>query len=196
MALSQQFGKSTTLAAQMAAGATTGTLASDETLANFTSDYLVLDYNNATLREAIRCDLTGTAISNATRAIYGSDVTHAAGAAVGYNFLPKHYEALTGLTTNVDGATITFNLNLTDKHQVTLGGNRTLAVSNATAGQAFAIKLIQDGTGSRTVTWFATITWAGGSPPTLTTTASKADWFGFIAKSASTFDGFVIGQNI
>ena len=33
------------------------------------------------------------------------------------------------------------------------------------------LKLVQDGTGSRTVTW-PTIKWAGGAAPTLTTTAT------------------------
>ena len=79
---------------------------------------------------------------------------------------------------------------------MTLGGNRTLAISNETAGQCFIIKLIQDGTGSRTVTWFSTIKWAGGTAPTLTTTADKADTFGFLCTGTDTYDGFVIGQNI
>ena len=81
-------------------------------------------------------------------------------------------------------------------HTVTLGGNRTLAVSNATAGQFFYIRLLQDGSGSRTVTWFSTITWAGAAAPTLTTTANRADLFAFFAKTSTTFDGFIVGQDI
>ncbi len=109
----------------------------------------------------------------------------------------------TGITTiapaiivDADGATVTFDMTTKALHQVTLAGNRTLAVTNATAGQTFVIKLIQDGTGSRTVTWFATILWPAGTVPTLTTTANKADWFGFVAKTSTTFDGFIIGQNL
>jgi len=100
------------------------------------------------------------------------------------------------ITTETDAATVTFNLDTSNIQQVTLEGNRTLAISNEDAGQVFVIKLIQDGTGSRTVTWFSTIKWAGGSAPTLTTTASKADTFGFITTGTDTYDGFVIGQNI
>ena len=100
------------------------------------------------------------------------------------------------LEANSDGATVTFDLNEANVHTVTLGGNRTLAISNETAGQCFIIKLIQDGTGSRTVTWFSTIKWAGGTAPTLTTTADKADTFGFLCTGTDTYDGFVIGQNI
>ena len=101
------------------------------------------------------------------------------------------------LKANSDGATVTFDLNEANVHTVTLGGNRTFAISNETAGQKFIIRILQDGTGSRLVsTWFSTIKWAGGSAPTLTTTAGKADVVGFIVTGTDTYDGFVVGQNI
>ena len=103
-----------------------------------------------------------------------------------------------GYQTATDGATVTFNLGNGGyrKHKVTLGGARTLAISNGIVGQVFIIDLIQDGTGSRTVTWFSTIKWAGGTVPTLTTTANKIDSFGFIVTSAGNYQGYVIGQNL
>jgi len=80
---------------------------------------------------------------------------------------------------------------------VTLGDNRTLAVSNVDVGQKFLVRLQQDSTGSRTVTWWGNIQWAeGGTEPTLTTTADKADLFGFLSPSGGYYDGFVVGQNI
>jgi hypothetical protein len=100
------------------------------------------------------------------------------------------------LTTDSDGATITFNMATSNIHNVVLGGNRTLAVSNVAVGQCFIIRLTQDGTGTRTVTWFTTLKWAGGAAPTLTTTINKADVFGFICTSANNYDAFVIGQNV
>ena len=102
----------------------------------------------------------------------------------------------TPLEDNTDGSTITFDLNSSNTHSVTLGGNRTLALSNASVGQKFIIRLTQDGTGSRTVTFFSTIKWAGGVAPTLTTTANKTDVFGFICTSANNYDGFVVGYNL
>jgi hypothetical protein len=102
-----------------------------------------------------------------------------------------------GLKADTDGTTVTFNLNEPNMHTVTLGGNRIFAISNETAGQRFIIRILQDGTGSRLVsTWFSTIKWAGGSAPTLTTTADKADVFGFIVTGTDTYDGFIVGQNI
>ena len=102
----------------------------------------------------------------------------------------------TPLKSNTDGSTVTFDLDEASTHTVTLGGDRTLAISNEDAGQKFIINLVQDGTGSRTVTWFSTIKWAGGSAPTLTTTADKADSFGFLCTGTDAYYGFVIGQNI
>lgn len=95
-----------------------------------------------------------------------------------------------------DGATITFDLNAGNVHTVTLGGNRILALSNASTGQYFVLELTQDATGSRTVTWFTTIRWVDGVAPTLTTTANKRDVFGFRCTGTNTYDGYIIGQNI
>ena len=102
----------------------------------------------------------------------------------------------TPIKSNTDGATVTFDLDEANTHTVTLGGNRTLALSNADVGQKFIIRLTQDATGSRTVNWFSTIKWPGNLVPTLTTTASKTDVFGFICTGTNTYDGFVIGYNL
>lgn len=100
------------------------------------------------------------------------------------------------ITTATDQATVTFDLDTGPIHTVTLGGNRTLALSNSATGKAFVIRLVQDGSGSRTVTWFSTINWVDGTAPTLTTTASEIDVFGFICTAADTYDGFIVGQGL
>lgn len=93
--------------------------------------------------------------------------------------------------------TATLDLSLGNQHDITMpAGNITIAISNGTVGQKFIVEITQDGTGSRTVTWFTTIRWADGSAPTLTTTASKRDTFGFIVTGSGTYDGFIIGMNI
>lgn len=102
-------------------------------------------------------------------------------------------------STDTDGATITFNLGDNTKgnwRDVTLAGNRTLALSNVSVGQRFVISLTQDATGSRTVTWFSTIKWPGNTVPTLTTIAGKTDTFGFRCTSAGNYEGYVLGQNL
>lgn len=97
-------------------------------------------------------------------------------------------------TTDTDGATVTFNMSASNIHTVTLGGSRTLAVSNVSTGQAFVIILLQDGTGSRTVTWWGSIKWAGAAAPTLTTTASRYDIFSFIYDGTNYY-GAAVGYN-
>lgn len=104
--------------------------------------------------------------------------------------------SIQALTTAADGGTVTFDLTASNVHTVTLAGNRTLAVSSVSVGQPFVLRLVQDGTGTRTVTWFSTIKWAGGSAPTLTSTASKTDVFGFICTSSGNYDGYIVGQNL
>lgn len=95
------------------------------------------------------------------------------------------------------GATATLDLSLSNQHYVTMpAGNITIALSNDSVNQIFLVTITQDSGGSRTVTWFSTIRWAGGGAPTLTTTASKRDVFGFIRTGSGTYDGFVVGQNV
>lgn len=105
--------------------------------------------------------------------------------------LPVTYSSI---AYDVDGATITFNLAASNWHTVTLGGNRTLALNGGTVGQQFSIVLVQDGTGSRTVTWFPGIKWPSATPPTLTTTAGGIDVFTFKVIGAGVIYGFTAGQ--
>jgi len=53
----------------------------------------------------------------------------------------------------------------------TLTGNCTFTMPTATSGTSFIVKLIQDGTGSRTAT-FTSVKYPGGTAPTITTTAT------------------------
>lgn len=83
--------------------------------------------------------------------------------------------------TLTDGATISWDVSTKSVAKVTLGGNRTIsAPSNAIGtGQFVSLLVIQDGTGSRTLTWNAVYEFASDTAPTLTTTASKGDLFVF-----------------
>jgi len=134
----------------------------------------------------------------ATTKIAGTAVTLAGSESLSNKTLVK--PIVTGsvqtLKSDTDGSTVTFDLDESNIHSVTLAGNRILALSNADVGQTFVIRLTQDATGSRTVTWFSTIKWVGGVTPTLTTTANKTDVFGFICTSGGNYDGFTVGQSL
>ncbi len=95
------------------------------------------------------------------------------------------------------GGTATLDLNLANEHRIQMpAGNITIALSNATDAQKFMVSVTQDSGGSRTVTWFTTIRWAGGFAPTLTTTASARDSFGFVRTGTGTYDGYIIGLDV
>jgi hypothetical protein len=75
-----------------------------------------------------------------------------------------------------DAATITVDMSLFINATLTLGGNRTLGQpSNTKVGQSGFIRLVQDGTGSRTLAYHSDWKFAGGTDPVLTTTASATD---------------------
>ena len=90
------------------------------------------------------------------------------------------------ITALSDGSTITIDMADSNNFSVTLGGNRTFAnPSNDTAGQSGSIFITQDGTGSRTASWGTDWDFAGGTAPTLTTTAGAVDRVDYVIKDAS-----------
>jgi hypothetical protein len=109
---------------------------------------------------------------------------------------PNGWQPLVPLVIDTDGPTINFDLNCAHVHVVTLKGNRTLALLNVAVGLWFRIFLLQDTTGSRTVTWFSTVRWPGGSPPTLTITASQYDMFDFVCIATGSYLNVNVAQNM
>lgn len=90
------------------------------------------------------------------------------------------------VTTLTDGATITPDFALNNVFTVTLGGNRTMAnPSNPINGQSGSIFIVQDATGSRTLTWGSNWDWVAGSAPVLTSTANAIDRVDFIVRSST-----------
>ena len=78
---------------------------------------------------------------------------------------------------------------------ITLTGNCVYTFPTQVAGKSFTLIHLQDATGSRTVTWPATVDWPSATAPTLTATASRADKFVFTAISGTSWLGSVAGQN-
>ena len=77
---------------------------------------------------------------------------------------------------------------------LTLTGNCTFTFPTVLAGASFTILLKQDGTGSRTVTWPATVKWPSGTAPTITSTASKLDKYVFTSDGTNWY-GSDAGKN-
>lgn len=90
------------------------------------------------------------------------------------------------VTTLTDGSTITPDFSVSNNFTVTLGGNRTMAnPTNPVVGQSGSIFIVQDATGSRTLSWGSNWDWSNGIAPTLTTTASAVDRVDFIVRSST-----------
>lgn len=90
------------------------------------------------------------------------------------------------ITALTDASSISIDLADSNNFSVTLGGNRTLAnPSNIVAGQSGSIFITQDGTGSRTLAYGSYYDFAGGTAPTLSTTASAVDRIDYIVRSST-----------
>jgi hypothetical protein len=88
---------------------------------------------------------------------------------------------------------ITVNFSNGPAQKVTLTGNATFTLSNPASGGAYVIKLVQDGTGSRTVTWPAAVKWPSGTAPTLSTTATKIDLINLYYDGTSYYGSSALG---
>jgi hypothetical protein len=137
--------------------------------------------------------LTSPTIAGATLsgAVVGADqimsaVTH------------KDYAETCAENATVTG-TVGIDLNNGNVHSIILTGNATLTFDNPVAtgdSSSFTLIVKQDGTGSRLVTWPASVAWAAATAPTLTTTADKFDVLAFTTVDGGTrWFGFVAGQD-
>ena len=131
-----------------------------------------------------------------------SDARTALGVAIGSDV--QAYDADTAKTDvaqeftaaqNFNATTLTFNATQawdvqTDQvTSVTLTNNVTFsAPTNMKDGGFYSITVIQDGTGSRTGSWNTVFKWAGGTAPTLTTTASAKDIFVFRSDGTNMYE--------
>lgn len=104
-------------------------------------------------------------------------------------------EEATALTS---GTTVALDLNLGTVFTLTLAHNLgTFNWTNpAVSGYAssFILKVKQDGTGSRTISWPAAVDWASATAPTISTSANAVDVFAFFTVDGGTiWYGFTPG---
>ena len=105
--------------------------------------------------------------------------------------LTSGYIAEVALT---DASTITWNAATQPIAKVTLGASRTMGLpANPVSGQFISLLIIQDGTGSRTITWNAAYEFALDTAPTLTATANLGDLFTFRYNGAKWLE---VGRNL
>lgn len=94
--------------------------------------------------------------------------------------------------TLTDGVNISWNLNTQQTAVVTLAGNRTLDnPTNMVAGGTYILRVVQDGTGSRTLAYGANYLWPGGTAPTLSTAANAVDILTFVSDGTNMYGTFL-----
>jgi hypothetical protein len=115
------------------------------------------------------------------------------------------------IATATEDATVVIDLRDSNYFEITLGANVTdIDFTNGSVGQRFIIRFEQPAGANYTIVYSAvthdldgggspaavTVSWPGGTAPTMTATNDKADTYGFIVRAEGHFDGYVIGQNI
>ena len=112
-------------------------------------------------------------------------------------------------TPTTEDATVTLDLSNGNYHNIVLGANVTkFEFTNAKRGQRFILRITQHASSAKTVSWSdvdsdtggtaATVRWAGNITPTMSTTTSHTDVYGFLCtnNAGTNFDGFIIGQDL
>lgn len=93
-----------------------------------------------------------------------------------------------GTQTLADAATVAWDVALGAVAKVTLGGNRTLgAPTNLRDGASYILRVIQDGTGSRTLAYNAVFKFPGGTDPVLSTVAGSIDILTFVSDGTNLY---------
>ena len=99
------------------------------------------------------------------------------------------------ITTLTPGTTVTPDLAVSNNFSLTPAQNTTIAnPTNITAGQSGSIFIVQDGTGSRTAAWGSYWDFAGGTAPTLTTTAAAVDRVDYVVRSSTSIHTVFTGN--
>ena len=99
------------------------------------------------------------------------------------------------IITLTDAASVIVSMAKGNTFVVTLAGNRTLGLpSPVPPGQSGLIYIYQDGTGSRTLAYVSTWCFAGGTAPTLTTTASAVDLLAYSVRTSTAIDANLVAD--
>jgi hypothetical protein len=162
-----------------------------------TAELNILDGVTATAAELNYVDIAALGTSEASKAVTADangDVL------LSEELTAKSYnETFVAVTSTSNAATV--NCEAGNNFSHTLTENTTFTFSNPPAtgtAYGFTLKIVQDaGASGFTVTWPASVDYAGATAPTLTDTANAVDVFVFYTHDGGTnWYGFIAGQNM
>lgn len=143
---------------------------------------------NATTTPAITLttSLTGLLKGNGTAMSAATAGTDYVAPATATNYTAQQYF---GEFTLTDGATVSWTASTAQVAKVTLAGNRTMAAPTGLVNGAFySLAVIQDATGSRTLSWNSVFKFTAGTAPTLSTAANARDYFTFRSDGTNLYE--------
>ena len=156
-----------------------------------TAELNKLDGVTATTAEINYLDITTLGASEASKVL----TANASGIVTFNKAITEETVALTS------GTGVTLDISQGSVFTITLAHNiGTFTWSNSASGtdvSAFVLKVTQDGTGNRTIAFPASVVWAGGTAPELSTGAADVDVLVFFTVNAgTTYYGFTAGLDM
>lgn len=127
-----------------------------------------------------------TALASGNAALTGLNSKLSTTGGIVSGFLNVSSQSIGAVSSVITSGVIALNFGSANNFDVTLGGTSTLnSPTTASGGQCGAITIRQDNVGTRLLSYSGTWNFAGGTPPTLTTTASGVDVLSYYCSSNS-----------
>jgi hypothetical protein len=127
-----------------------------------------------------------TALASGNAALTGLNNKLSTTGGIVSGFLNVSSQSIGAVSSVITSGVIALNFGSANNFDITLGGNSTLnSPTTASGGQCGAITLRQDNVGTRLLSYSGTWNFAGGTPPTLTTTVSGVDILSYYCSSNS-----------
>ena len=145
--------------------------------------------NTLVVNGAFSANSTAVAFGNTTISPNGY-ISSASGSALTFTGA-VHVQANVVNQTLSDAATINWDTSAGQIAYVTLGGNRTMATPTNLKVGTYILHVIQDGIGSRTLSWSSVFKWTAAVAPVLSTTAGRRDIFTFMSDGTNMYGSYL-----
>jgi hypothetical protein len=158
-------------------GFTSGTSGTNGFALNGVTDNGLLTYQAAPAQANVEANLT-----------FDGNILGVVGSVTATTFRETYSDLATG-------GSITLDLSTANNFRRQFNATSTITFSNAPSTNAFGFTFTMVNAGTYAITWPASIDWAGGSAPILTSSGTDVLTF-FTFNGGTTYYGFVVGKNM